>query len=395
MHIRSLLPALLIAAALSNVQAQQTHPAIDTAVERLRKETGVVGIGVAILIDKQPVWSKGYGYADREKNTPFTPATVMNIASISKTFTGVCIMKAVETGLLSLDEDINSYLPFRITNPYFPNERITLRQLATHTSSLTDRHPFYSDSTYFYNGRKPEDLGTFLKNYFVAGGKHYSEDNFLPHKPGTYREYSNIAAGLAGYIVELRSGKKLAVYGRQNIFKPLNMKRTDWALSGINPEQHTQLYEKRDGRISKIGLYEGVTYPDGGVRTSTDELARFFACLLNEGRIGNARILKRKTTQEMLRFQFTATNRPENVKPDQLNSGIFWATKMGGRRIGHNGSDPGVRTFMLSDLNKEIGVVLFFNTSLTDDEEVKYFELYEKIYAYAASIRASSKQTTD
>ena len=46
-------------------------------------------------------------------------------------------------------------------------------------------------------------MGEFLKSYFVPGGAHYSKDNFLNVKPGTHREYSNIAAGLAGYIVEL------------------------------------------------------------------------------------------------------------------------------------------------------------------------------------------------
>jgi len=65
----------------------------------------------------------------------------------------------------------------------------------------------------------------------------------------------------------------------------------------------------------------------------------------------------------MLSFQFTKYNKPDNVKPDKLNSGIFWATKMAGKRIGHNGYNLGVRTFALSDLNKEVAVIVFFNTS--------------------------------
>ena len=214
---------------------------IDSLMEKKMNETGIVGIGAAISIDKKLVWAQGYGYADMENKIPFTPSTIMNIASISKTFTGICIMKAVEDGKVSLDEDINTYLPFKVINPNFPNEKITLRHLATHTSGLADRYPFYTDSTYFYGGNKPEALGEFLKNYFLPNGKYYSKDNFLKSKPGTYRDYSNIGAGLAGYIVELRTGKKLNEYGKQHIFKPLKMANSGWSLAEINTNNHTKL----------------------------------------------------------------------------------------------------------------------------------------------------------
>ncbi|KGO96690.1 hypothetical protein Q767_02990 [Flavobacterium enshiense DK69] len=350
-------------------------------------ETGIVGIGAAIIIDKNLVWEKGYGYADRENKIPFTPSTIMNIASISKTFTGACIMKAVEDGKLSLDEDINNYLPFRVVNPNFPNEKITLRQLATHTSGLADRYPFYTDSTYFHGGNKPEPLGEFLKNYFTPEGKYYSKNNFLKSKPGTYRDYSNIGAGLAGYIVELRTGKKLNEYAKKHIFKPLNMVDTGWSLSEININKHAKLYKKHGDVIEPIQLYEQTTYPDGGIRTSVNDLSKFFICLLNDGKYGNTSILKKKTIDEMLRFQFNESNKPENVKLDKLNSGIFWATKMGATRIGHNGSDPGVRTFMLSDTNKEIGILLFFNTSFSEKEEGIFFEIYDGLYKYASDLK--------
>ena len=224
---------------------QNTMSSIDTFIERRMKESGIVGLGAALIVNKKIVWSKGYGYADKENGKPFTTSTIMNTASISKTFTGVCIMKAVEEGKVSLDEDINNYLPFKVINPNFPSEKITLRHLATHTSGLTDRNPFYGDSTYYYGGRKPEPLNEFLKNYFVQGGKHYSKDNFLNTKPGTNRDYSNIGAGLAGYIIELRTGKTLNKYAKKYIFKPLKMQKSGWALNEIDITNHSKLYEKK------------------------------------------------------------------------------------------------------------------------------------------------------
>ena len=360
--------------------------AIDSLIERKMIQSGIVGIGAALIIDNKVIWSNGYGYSDREKQTPFTPSTVLNIASISKTFTGFCMMKAVEQGKVSLDEDINKYLPFKVSNPYFPNEKITLRHLATHTSGLVDRYPFYDDSTYFYGGSKPESLGDFLKNYFVEGGKHYSRDNFIKSKPGKTRDYSNIGAGLAGYIVECATGQKLNEYARQYIFEPLGMIRSGWSLSEINIENHSKLYEKQEESITEIQFYEGTTYPDGGVRTSVNDLSKFFVCLLNDGKYEQQIVLNQEWAREMTRFQFEKSNKPKNVNIKELNSGLFWATKQDVTRIGHNGSDPGVRTYMLSDLKKEIAVIVFFNTSLPEKEGGVYSEIYRALYQYGVEL---------
>lgn len=372
-----------------NIIAQVTNntkTSIDSIIQAKMHETGIVGIGASLIIDKKVVWTNGYGYADKENKIPFTPSTIMNIASISKTFNGVCIMKAVEEGKVSLDEDINNYLPFKVINPNYPNDKITLRHLATHTSGIADRHPIYSDH-YFYDGKKPEPLGEFLKNYFVEDGKHYSNENFYNAKPGANRGYSNIGAGLAGYIIELQTGQKLNDYAKKYIFKPLKMLNTGWALSEIKIENHSKLYKKQGDTIEQVQFYEVTTYPDGGVRTSINELSKFFISLLNEGKFKKARILKSETVEEMLRFQYTETNTPENVNFKKLNQGIFWATKLGATRIGHNGSDPGVRTFMLSDLTKEIGVIIFFNTELNEEHERKYFDIYEELYKYGQDLK--------
>ena len=79
-----------------------------------------------------------------------------------------------------------------MVNPAFPDARITLRHLATHTSGITDRREVYQ-RTYHWGGDAPEPLAEFLKGYLALAGKDYAKDNFLPFKPGTHRDYSNIA----------------------------------------------------------------------------------------------------------------------------------------------------------------------------------------------------------
>lgn len=365
---------------------------IDQIIEQKVAESGIVGIGAAVIVDKKLVWSKGFGYADKDNKKPFTTDTVMNIGSIAKNFTGVCLMRAVEEGLLSLDEDINRYLPFKVVNPYHPDEKITLRHLATHSSGLADRHPFYGDN-YNYKGGPDEELGSFLKNYFATDGKYYSKENFLDHKPGTYYQYSNIPASLAGYIVEIVTGKKLQELGRKNIFKPLKMDRTGWSLSEIKRADHTILYEKKENLVSPIPLYTFPTYPEGGVRTTVSSLAKYFTALLNGGEYKGVRILKEESVEEMQRFQFNAANKPANMNLAKLNSGIFWATKQGATRIGHAGSDPGIKAEMLTDLNKEVGVILFTNTGLSEQDLVKYhFGIFDELYKYGVKLRDSKHQ---
>jgi len=354
-------------------------------------EAGITGLGAAIVVDKKVVWMKGYGFADKERAVPFSPDTVMNIGSISKTFTGVAMMRAVQEGRISLDEDINSYLPFKVIRPHYPNEKITLRHLATHTSGITDRRSVYKD-TYHYGG-SPEPLGEFLKSYFMPSGIYYSKDNFLNVKPGTHREYSNIAAGLAGYIVEVAVGKKLHAYTEQHIFTPLRMDNTGWFLSEIDRAKHSKLYVAQDSVTIPIPLYEITTYPDGGVRTSVSDLSKFFIALLNDGVYEGTRILDKRWVEEMLRFQYTDSNKPVNVSLQEINSGLFWATKSDVTRIGHNGSDPGLRILMLANLSKDVGVIVFTNTSLSGVEERHPIDIFLELWKRAEALKKERRRS--
>jgi CubicO group peptidase (beta-lactamase class C family) len=263
--------------------------------------------------------------------------------------------------------------------------------LATHTSSITDRESVYEEA-YHYGGDVPEPLGEFLKSYFVPGGTYYSKDNFLNVKPGTHREYSNIAAGLAGYIVELAVGMKLNVYARQRIFGPLGMSNSGWFLSEVDSAKHAKLYVAHNGSTIPIQLYELTTYPDGGVRTSVSDLSKFFIALLDGGVYEGTRILDERWVEEMLRFQYTESNKPANVSLEETNSGLFWQSRFNVTRMGHNGSDPGLRTWMLTNLSKDIGVILFTNTSLSGEEERHHRDIFLELWKHAEAMKSEGRE---
>jgi CubicO group peptidase (beta-lactamase class C family) len=381
---------LIVSICLLTGQVNAGEKQIDSFIVQRMDEAGIMGLGTAIIVDKKVVWMNGYGFADKERALRFTPDTIMNIGSISKTFTGILMMRAVQEGKLSLNEDINSYLPFKVINPHQPNEKITLRHLATHTSGITDRSSVYLE-TYHYGSRKPEPLGEFLKSYFVVSGINYSKDNFLNVKPGSHREYSNIAAGLAGYIVEVVVGKKLNVYAKECIFTPLQMNNTGWFLSEIDSAQHSKLYVAQNGLTIPIALYELTTYPEGGVRTTVSDLSKLFIALLNDGVYEGTRILEKRWVDEMLRFQYSDSTKPGNVSLQEINSGLFWATKLDVTRIGHNGSDPGVRTEMLSNLSKDVGVILFMNTSLSGEEMRHSNDISRELWKHAEALKNEAR----
>jgi CubicO group peptidase (beta-lactamase class C family) len=384
MHI-NFRAALLVAATLFSSSAIANEQ-LDRLVQSKMEESNIAGLAAAVIVDGKVVWTKGYGFADRETGKPFTPDTVINIASITKNMTGLAMMRAVEEGKLSLDEDINRYLPFKVENPHRPAEKITLRHLATHTSSLIDRTPIYRDS-YHYDGRRPEDLATFLKAYYVPGGRHYARENFLDAKPGAKRAYSNIAAGLAGYIVELAVKERLDRYTARHIFQPLGMTRTSWFLADTDMSRHARLYISHNSMLTPILNYELVTYPDGGVRSTVRDLSRYFLMLLGGGELEGKRVLAQSAVAEMQRLQFTETAKPGNIDLTKENSGLFWATKLSTTLVGHGGSDPGVKTEMLAKPAKDVGVVIFMNTSVPPNDMRHFFDIIKELIAYGERIK--------
>ena len=170
----------------------------------------VMGAGTALVSGDSVVLVAGLGSAGGDR--PYTSATVQNIGSISKTFIGVAIMKAVELGLVDLDAPIQHHLPFPVHHPHFPEVPITLRHLATHTSGIRDTEAAYHHQTYVLrvppsdpswndwsplHPLDPDDavsMEQLLERALADHGEWRSDSSFTDHRPGTRFEYSNLQA---------------------------------------------------------------------------------------------------------------------------------------------------------------------------------------------------------
>jgi CubicO group peptidase (beta-lactamase class C family) len=364
----------------------QTTEQLEAQIRSRMDEVGLMGLAGTVIVDGKVVWSKGFGYRDAGRTMPFTADTPMNVASITKSITGVAMMQLVAEGKLSLDEDISRYLPFPVRNPRFPDVPITLRMLGTHTSSVRDRWEVHR--TLYHFGSDPvEPLGKFLADYFTKGARLWSDDNYLATPPGSEREYSNTGAGLVGYIVERVTGERLDAYTKRRIFAPLRMSSSGWFLRDFKTGSLSTLFVGQMGLPIPIPQYGGTTYPDGGVRASVNDLSRFLRALLNRGVLDGARMLPEREAEEMLRFQFNGPSYPKGYGPGEANSGLFWRTKFKGTRMGHGGNDPGVQAEMLASLDRRVAVIVLSNTSVSGSDNRAFAEIVNALWAYGESQR--------
>jgi CubicO group peptidase (beta-lactamase class C family) len=161
-------------------------------------------------------------------------------------------MKAAELGLLSLDTDINTYLSFPVKHPLATQHRpITLRDLATHTSGITDREKAYRDA-YTKGTVSPESLEDYLRSYFIPGGKRYAENNFLAAEPGSVYRYSNIGAALAAYVVQSATKMPFEQFTAQYVFEPLGMRDTHWFYQDAYKDRYSVLFDEKTNRFPPI-----------------------------------------------------------------------------------------------------------------------------------------------
>ncbi|MFB9329369.1 serine hydrolase domain-containing protein [Paenibacillus aurantiacus] len=350
------------------VQVDFTSPKdLDRFVEAKMNKSGMTGVSIALIEDNKLERVINYGEADAEKDKPVTDETMFQIASVSKTVTATAVMQLAEQGRIGLDDDINKYLPFHVAHPKFPDTPITFRMLLAHTSGIDNNWDVY-ESLYTLHeggGDSPLSLETFLSGFLVPGGKWYDEEkNYTKDRPGTTFAYSNIGYGLLGYLVEEVSGMPFPAYTQQYIFEPLGMTSTKWLHADVT--DRSRLAIPYTAKNKPIVPHSFPTYPDGALKTTTTDFAKFYLAIMNGGRGGrgdHGSILTPSSIAEMFKPQADEGNQALGWSYDVLNS-IYLGGAAQGKTLGHNGSDPGVLAITAFNPDAKSGVIVFFNQEL-------------------------------
>jgi CubicO group peptidase (beta-lactamase class C family) len=367
-------------------------------LENICSREYINGFSVAIVNQDGTLYEKGFGYSDIKASKKYTDHTIQNIASISKTFIGIALLKAQELGKLNLDDPINKHLSFNVNNPYFPNEQITIRQLATHTSSIKDPSR-YEKNGYILkendngvakvnsNFRSPDEkmaLNIFLKNILSKEGKWYKKNNFSKTKPGEIFEYSNVAAGLAALVIEKATNQLFNEFTNEHILTPLGMSNSGWSFTEVDFSKHSKLYKDKE---TELAFYQLTNYPDGGLITSSADLGKYLTELI-AGNNGNGSVLNKQSYEELFRPQLTDKNyneRNESAYNDEYNMGVFMGISAQGQ-IGHTGGDPGVATHMFFNTETKIGKLLIVNTNLKKEGIKEFIDIWKKLEEYETKL---------
>jgi CubicO group peptidase (beta-lactamase class C family) len=309
----------------------------------------LISISYCVVKNDTIVHSGALGFADEKNNKLATDSTRYLVASVSKTVTAVAIMQLVEQNLIGLDDDINLYLPFSVRNPDFPNDKITLRMLLSHTSSISDKSQDNYDLDCFGTDC-PMSLEEYFEAVFLSTGQYFSPDNFSNNEPGTVEDYSNLGSALVGFLVERITQIPFDVYCETNIFSPLGMNKTEWRLANTPLSELAIPYS--DEITSMNPHYTFPDYPNGGLRTTVLDLSRFLRMVMLNGSFNGVQILSAASMATMKTLQFGST---------EQCLAFYYETIKGRRILGHSGGEKGATAEMYYDTNTNVGVIVFSN----------------------------------
>jgi D-alanyl-D-alanine carboxypeptidase len=200
---------LLCIAAASPAPTEFDVPAIDAYLEEQVKQSGIVGMSVALVRDGKAVLVKGYGHRSLEPRQPVTTNTLFAIGSVTKQFACACILLLAEDGKLSVQDKVAKYYP-GLTRA----DEITLLDLMQHVSGYPDFYPLD-----FLDRRmqSPIAVDELIRQY--AGGK-------LDFEPGARYSYSNTGFMILGRVVEKVSGRSFSQFLQERLLNPAEMTQT-------------------------------------------------------------------------------------------------------------------------------------------------------------------------
>ena len=384
--MRALLSFLCIVMGVYSLQSQQQTDSITKELKRIQESSNLVGFAVAIVNKDSIVYSKGFGYSNKRQQKPYTTKTVQPIASISKTLLGVALMKAQEMGLLDLDDPINDHLPFTIQNPFYPNEPITIRQLANHTSSILDTEhynkiyifndsipPFYENlpqeskqgvkqEVDIFNNNQMMPASQFIKNQYCTDGKWYTSNSFSNTVPGSTYDYSNMGANIVAFIIAEVSDMGYTKFLQKYILNPIQMDNSGWASKDHPLENASKLYWYGN----PIPQYEFITYGDGGFMTNIEDFSQYLMAVM-KGYNGESNILKASSYNEML-------SQPVSK---EFKKNVFWT--IDDEKIGHSGNDPGIISHAYFLREGSHGIIVFVNTSEVENDMISVRDIYRTL----------------
>lgn len=243
---------------------RQALPSLDKLYTTYAQENNIPGYCYAVVVDGNLIHTKCDGYADVENKIRATQNTAFCIASLTKSFTAMSILKLRDAGKLTLDDPISMYLPEmnkqKLTKDSPP---ITIRDLLTHSAGLPQEDP--------WSDRKLSDTTEEFLNMLKEG-------LYFSNATGLEFEYSSLSYTILGYIVSKVSGMPYQEYIAKNIWQPLSMQSAAWDFADVPEQNLAHAYRwDNDHWVAEPMLHNGVHGSMGGMYVSIKDFSKYVA----------------------------------------------------------------------------------------------------------------------
>lgn len=240
-------------------------PEIDREFTDYAAKKNYPGLAWGIVLDGELIHSGKLGLADTARRIPVGPATRFRIASMSKSFTALAILRLRDAGRLALTDPVTRHLPeFATVAPLTTDSpAVTLQHLLTMTAGFPEDNPWGDRQL----AVTPADLRAFLRRGVA-----------LSTPAGTQYEYSNLAYALLGEVISTVAREPYQRFITREILQPLSMRDTVWEYTEV-PAEHLALgYRSRSGGWeAEPLLHDGAYGAMGGLLTTIPDLARYVA----------------------------------------------------------------------------------------------------------------------
>ncbi len=324
-HLLPFVIALAITAH-STIAAPPSPPELEAKVDAIAEQylsrPGAAGLSIGIARGGKVIVAGGYGFAELEFDIPADKHTMFRIGSVTKQFTAAAIMKLVEQGQLSLDDNLNKFLPDYPTQGH----TVTIRHLLNHTSGIKS----YTDLDDEWTKLWPLELSHEELLALV-------KDKPFDFNPGEQWHYNNTAYYMLGMIIENISGKSYALHMQDEFFGPLKLDRTRYDVSRDLIKNRAQGYSYRRGVLAN-DVPLGMSQPGAaGALLSTGEELVEWSMALASGRV---------VTPESFAMMTTPVVLPDG-RSTEYGFGMAIDTFEDRRRIQHGGGIHGFNSMLL------------------------------------------------
>lgn len=343
---------------------KEIEPEIQKLMMAHAKTYNIPGLAYGIVVDDSLVIASSTGLINMNKGISATKNSSFRIASMTKSFTAMAIIKLRDQGKLSLEDPVAKYIPemMNLEYPTSDSPIINIRNLLTMTAGFPEDNP--------WGDRQLDESDQMLVNLIKAGIS-------FSNVPSSNFEYSNTGYAILGNIVSRIAGMPYQDYIREQILQPLGMDQTYWEYDKVPEEQLALGYRWEDGlwKLEPM-LHDGSYGAIGGLITSIADFSKYVSFQLSAWPARSDEEtgpVKRSSLREMQTAQFSSLNAEgKNFNGDQcaIISGYGYGLSISKdcnwiQRVGHGGALPGFGSNYTFYPEYGVGIMAFGNLTYT------------------------------